>query len=65
MNEKVLIGLDITITNAVFVVGCLIGKHLNDQYGTWISYNGPAIGVLLVGELAWYFIRSLLKWKSK
>ena len=65
MNGKVLIALDITIAIAIFVIGCLIGKHLNDQYGTWISFNGPAIGVLLVGELVWYFIRRLLKGKSK
>lgn len=48
------------VTIVLFSIGCYIGKLLMDKYGTWISFNGPAIGILLAGEALWWKIRKWL-----
>lgn len=59
--------LDITITIVLFIIGCVAGKLMTIYAsGTWIAFNGPAIGILVVGELIWWRIRKRLirKWKG-
>ncbi len=59
--------LDITITIVLFIIGCVAGKLMTIYASdTWIAFNGPAIGILVVGELIWWRIRKRLirKWKG-
>ncbi len=60
-KEKRLQVLDITVVIVLFIVACVAGKvvmiHVSD---TWIGFNGPAIGILAVGELVWWRIRKRL-----
>lgn len=49
----------------IFVVGCFIGEAVMDVYDTWISFNGPAMGIMLVGELLWWRIRKKLVEKDE
>ena len=60
--------LDITVTVLLFFIACYVGKLVMNVYDTWLSFNGPAIGVLAVGELCWFGIRKLLcqsLWEQK
>ena len=67
-HDKKLQILDITITIVLFVIGCVAGKlmmiYVSD---TWLSFNGPAIGVLIIGEIVWRRIRKKMikKWEDK
>lgn len=54
MSERLTQVLDISVTIIIFTIGCLVGKSLMDTYNTWISFNGPAMGILLVGEGLWF-----------
>ena len=60
--------LDIAVVIVLFIVGCIVGKlvmvHVSD---TWIAFNGPAIGILAVGELIWWRARKkiLKKWEEE
>lgn len=60
MNERLTQVLDISVTIIIFTIGCIVGKVAMDTYNTWISFNGPAIGILLVGEGLWFVIRRAL-----
>lgn len=56
--------LDITVTILLFVVGCIAGKIMMIYASdTWIAFNGPAIGILAIGELVWWRIRKNIKKK--
>ena len=65
-REKKLQVLDIGVVIVLFIIGCLIGKLVMIRYDTWISFNGPALGVLAIGGLIWWRIRKWLikKWES-
>ena len=55
------------MTILLFVIGCVAGKFMMIYASdTWIDFNGPAIGVLVVGELIWWLVRKRLikKWKD-
>ena len=62
-RERKMQALDITVTILIFVVGCIVGKLVMERYDTWFSFNGPAIGVLSIGELIWWRVRKQLIWK--
>lgn len=50
--------LDLTVVIVLFVVGCLAGKAVMDEVSnTWLGFNGPALGVLLIGSGLWFMIR--------
>lgn len=58
---------DITITIVLLIIGCIAGKLMKVYVSdTWLSFNGPALGVLIIGELVWWRIRKILikKWKE-
>lgn len=59
--------LDIVVVCILFVAGCFIGKLVKKAYDTWLSFNGPAIGILVLGELIWWRVRKNLikKWEDK
>ena len=59
-KERKLQILDLSIVIGLVVAGCVIGKLVMEKYDTWISFNGPAIGVLVIGELVWWRIRKRL-----
>lgn len=61
-QEKKLQALDITVIMVLFVVGCMVGKlvmvNISD---TWIGFNGPALGIIAIGELIWRRIRKVIE----
>lgn len=59
---------DITITIVLFIIGCVAGKLMMVYASdTWLSFNGPALGVLIIGEVVWWRIRKILikKWEDR
>lgn len=56
-HEKTIQILDLAVAIVLFVVGCTVGKDVMERYDTWLSFNAPAIGILLVGELVWHCVR--------
>jgi len=57
---------DITITIVLFIIGCVAGKLMTIYASdTWFSFNGPAIGILFIGELIWWRVRKRLIKKRK
>ena len=65
--ERKLQILDITITIVLFIIGCIAGKLMMVYASdTWLAFNGPALGVLIIGELVWWRIRKKLieKWEE-
>ena len=60
-KERKLQVLDITVVIILFILACFIGKlvmtHVSD---TWLGFNGPALGMLGVGEFIWFFVRRKL-----
>ena len=63
-HERKLQALDITVTILLFVIGCVAGKIMMIYASdTWIAFNGPAIGILAIGELVWWRIRKNIKKK--
>lgn len=61
--ERKLQILDLTVSILLFVVGYIIGKLVMNVYDSWISFNRPAIGIVLLGELLWMKIirRAMVK----
>lgn len=56
--------IDILVTIVLFVIGCFAGKLVMKYYSdTWLGFNGPAIGVVVIGELVWSQIRKSVKKK--
>lgn len=65
--ERKLQILDITITIVLFIIGCVAGQLMMVYASdTWLSFNGPAFGVLIIGGLVWWRIRKKLikKWEE-
>ena len=56
-SEKTIQVLDITATIVIFVLSCANGKVCLNHYDTWLSFNGPALGIIAVGELVWWRVR--------
>lgn len=53
--------LDIVVVVVLFIVGCIAGKLVMTYVSyTWIAFNGPAIGLVAVGEQIWWRIRRKL-----
>lgn len=47
----------LVITIVLVSVGCFIGKLATEKIAdTWIAFNGPAIGIIVIGELVWWRI---------
>ena len=59
MREEKQMIIDLIVTIVLVSVGCYVGKLLMDKYDTWISFNGPAIGILVIGELIWWGIKKI------
>ena len=59
-KERKLQILDITVVVVLFIIACVAGKLVMNEYDTWISFNGPALGILAVGELIWWRLRKKL-----
>ena len=59
MREEKKMIIDLIVTIVLVSVGCYVGKLLMDKYDTWISFNGPAIGILVIGELIWWGIKKI------
>lgn len=49
--------IDLTVTIILFSIGCWVGSVVMKSGNTWIRFNAPAIGILLVGEMIWMLIR--------
>lgn len=64
-TESKMQALDITITIVLFIIACIVGKLVMEKHDTWISFNGPAIGVLAVGELIWWRVRKRLAMRNE
>lgn len=53
---------DMAILMALVLVGCMAGKAVMIRTADSIlGFNIPAIGVLVVGELIWSKVRSILR----
>ena len=66
-HERKLQILDITITIVLFIIGCVAGRFMMIYTSdTWIACNGPAIGIIVIGELIWWRVRKrwIRKWKG-
>ncbi len=60
-NERRLQPLDLIVVIVLMTIGCFVGKYVMDNVSdTWIGFNGPALGILAVGELIWWRVRKLL-----
>ena len=60
--------LDISIVCILFTIGCFVGKLVMENVAdTWIAFNGPALGILALGELTWLWVRKSLikKWENR
>ena len=67
-KERKLQVLDISVVIVVFIVACIASKYITTHVSdTWLRFNGPAIGILAVGELIWWRIRKRLirKWEDE
>ena len=54
-GKKTIASLIVTI--ALVSIGCFVGKLVTERIAdTWIAFNGPTIGILILGELAWWRI---------
>ena len=54
MNDSKLLVLDLSVTILLVVIGCAVGKYAMDNISnTWLAFNGPAVGILVGGELIW------------
>jgi hypothetical protein len=66
-HERKMQALDITVTILLFIVGCIVGKLVMSHISnTWLDFNGPAIGILAIGELIWWRVRKRIikKWEE-
>lgn len=60
--EKKLEILDFVVLFGLIIVSCLTGKLMMDRVdNSLLSFNVPAIGVLVVGELIWLKVRGKLQ----
>jgi hypothetical protein len=50
------------------MIGCSAGKLMMVYTAdTWLAFNGPAFGVLIIGALVWWRFRKILikKWEDR
>lgn len=60
-KERKLQVLDITVVIVLFFLACFTGKYVMTYVSDpWLGFNGPALGILAVGEFIWFFVRSKL-----
>ena len=51
-HERKMQALDFTVIIVLFIIGCVAGKLMMIYASdTWIAFNGPALGILIIGEL--------------
>jgi len=63
-HERKMQALDMTVIIVLFIIGCVAGKLMMIYASdTWIAFNGPALGVLAVGELARWRVGKRIKKK--
>lgn len=56
-NERIQRFICLTVTFILFILGCILGKVCHENYvDTWFSFNVPALGIFLIGELLWYIV---------
>ncbi len=65
MSENMTQVMDLAATIILFEVGCMIRKLVMNTYDTWLSFNGLAIGVLVIGELVWWEAKTNFSKKRK
>lgn len=59
--EKKVEILDFVVLFALITAGCLAGKIVMDRVSdTILGFNGPAIGILVIGETFWLKIRKIM-----
>lgn len=45
---------NVTVAIVLFFIGTLVGKIAMENIAdTWLMFNAPSIGILVIGELAW------------
>ena len=59
-NEKKMQVLDLSVTIILFIVGCFLGKCIMNYHDTWFAFNGPALAVLVIGEMVWWGVRKII-----
>lgn len=60
-NERRLQTLDLIVLIVLMTIGCFAGKYVMENISnTWIGFDGPALGVLAVGESIWWRARKAL-----
>ena len=58
MSEREMQALDLIVVAVLFTAGCVAGKLVMENVtDTLIAFNGPALGILGIGELVWWRIR--------
>lgn len=61
MNERKMQVLDLIAVAVLFTTGCVVGKLVMENVGdTWFAFNGPALGILGIGELIWWRVRKMI-----
>jgi uncharacterized membrane protein YciS (DUF1049 family) len=61
-TEKKLEILDFVVLFGLIIAGCLAGKFVMSRVlDTILGFNGPAIGVLVCGEIIWMKVRKHLQ----
>lgn len=54
--------LDFIVLFICVFTGCLAGRYvMNHISNSILGFNGPAIGVLVIGELVWLKVRGILQ----
>lgn len=60
--------IDIAVTMTLFISGCITSKFFIERVeDTWFMFNGPALSVLVIGEMIWWKIRKkiIAGWDSQ
>lgn len=57
--------LDLSVTIILFIVGCFLGKCIMNYHDTWFAFNGPALAVLVIGEMVWWGVKKILCGRTK
>ena len=64
-EKKLLTILNPIIFGLVILIASIVGKLYMMSHGdTWLSFNGPALGIVFVGFNLWVLVRGILirKW---
>ena len=63
-HERKIQVLDLLVVVFLFIIGCVVGKLIMKYASdSWIAFNGPALGIFIIGELIWCRIRKRIKKK--